>query len=208
MTGGEKLVERYLRELRRELRWGVPRARRHEILDDVTAHLEQARAEARDEAELLTLIDRLGRPEEIAAEARDPRAPRRSWVEILALVLLPVGGIVLPVVGWFVGLALLWASTVWTLRDKLIGTLLVPGGLLPIVVLLPSAATVCTGTRSFGPGGRVVETTDCGAGPSPWLIALAIVLVVAPIASTAYLAWRTRSRADAGPPLGIAIPSP
>jgi HAAS domain-containing protein len=207
MTGGEKLVAGYLRELRRELR-GVPRARRAEILDDVTAHREQARAEAAGEAELLTLIDRLGTPAEIAAEARDPRTPRRGWVEILALVLLPVGGVVVPVVGWLVGLALLWASGVWTLRDKLIGTLLVPGGLLPFIALLTLSAGECADTGSIGPGGRIVRTATCDSGPNWWLVALAVVLLVAPIASTAYLGWRTRPRTETPAPFGVAVPSP
>jgi uncharacterized membrane protein len=81
-------VERYLRDLERELH-GLPRARRAEILDDVGAHLEEARAQAADEAELRTLIERLGDPADIAAEARGPAAaPRRSWRETVALVML------------------------------------------------------------------------------------------------------------------------
>jgi uncharacterized membrane protein len=120
-------VERYLRELERELR-GLPRGRRAEILDDVGGHLEEARAQAADEAELRMLIDRLGDPADIAAEVRGPvEAPRRGWVEIVAVAMLSVGSLI-PVLGWLVGVVLLWGSRVWTLRDKLVGTLLVPGG--------------------------------------------------------------------------------
>lgn len=36
--------------------------------------------------------------------------------------------VLLPLV-WVVGIALLWRSRAWTTRDKLVGTLLVPGGL-------------------------------------------------------------------------------
>jgi hypothetical protein len=32
-------------------------------------------------------------------------------------------------VGWIVGLVLLWSSPTWRLREKLLGTLLIPGGL-------------------------------------------------------------------------------
>jgi hypothetical protein len=48
--------------------------------------------------------------------------------EVATLVLLPIGGIVVPVLGWFVGVALLWTSERWSVRDKLLGTLVVPGG--------------------------------------------------------------------------------
>jgi hypothetical protein len=47
-----------------------------------------------------------------------------------------VGGGILLGVGWIVGVVLLWTSTVWNRRDKLAGTLLLPGGLLPFLFLL------------------------------------------------------------------------
>jgi hypothetical protein len=39
-------------------------------------------------------------------------------------------------VGWLVGVVLLWSSTVWTLRDKLIGTLVIPGGLATALIVI------------------------------------------------------------------------
>ena len=57
--------------------------------------------------------------------------------EVAALWLLLIGGIVLPVLGWIIGVVILWASERWTRREKLIGTLVVPGGLLlPLAVSL------------------------------------------------------------------------
>jgi hypothetical protein len=196
-------VERYLRDLHRELH-GVPRARRDEILDDVGAHLEEARAQAADEAELRTLIERLGDPAEIAAEARGPvPAPRRGWRETVALVMLTAGSIVLPLVGWLVGLVLLWVSSVWTLRDKLIGTLLVPGGFLPGVALSLMAGSTCHGAGTSAG----VATSSC-SGPGAWRIALAIVVWVGPVASALYLAWRARARSQPSSALGAAIALP
>ena len=46
------------------------------------------------------------------------------------MITLLLIGAFLAVVGWVVGVVLLWRSRVWTLRDKLIGTLLWPGGLV------------------------------------------------------------------------------
>lgn len=69
------------------------------------------------------------------AMASDDALERRG--EVVALWLLLIGGIILPVLGWIIGVVILWASERWTRRDKLIGTLVVPGGLLlPLAVLV------------------------------------------------------------------------
>jgi hypothetical protein len=36
----------------------------------------------------------------------------------------PLGALLLPIAGWVLGV---WASRVWNTREKLVGTLLVPG---------------------------------------------------------------------------------
>lgn len=64
--------------------------------------------------------------------------------EWAAIAMLLFGGFIVPVAGWMLGVVLLWISSAWTRRDKLIGTLLLPGGLLaPFLVLaLTSPVTV------------------------------------------------------------------
>jgi len=145
----DKLVEDYLKRLNAELR-GLPRARRRELAEEISDHIAEARAglETEDEAEIRTLLDRLGEPAEIAAEAMErlgPRPSKAGWKEVGALVLLPIGGVILPVLGWFIGIVLLWISDAWSTRDKLVGTLLVPGGLLLPVALgvLASESSGC-----------------------------------------------------------------
>ena len=133
ISTADRLVEDYLRRLNRELS-GLSRARRRELTEQIASHIAEARAglDYEDEAEIPNLLDRLGDPAEIAAEAQeraDPRPSRAGWMEILALILLLVGGIVLPVVGWFVGVVLLWVSDAWSTREKLVGTFVIPGGL-------------------------------------------------------------------------------
>ena len=63
----------------------LPRMRRREIVEEISEHIAEARAAspAQDEAEIRTLLDRLGDPAEIADEARErfgvkPRGPARS----------------------------------------------------------------------------------------------------------------------------------
>jgi hypothetical protein len=73
-------------------------------------------------------------------------------------------------IGWVVGAVLLWRSRVWSIPDKLIGTLLWPGG-------LTTGLTVA-----------VVAVQTGGAGP----IALAIVAVLVPIGSALHLNRRAK----------------
>lgn len=114
----DKLVNDYLRRLNRELA-GFPRARRRELVEEISDHIAEARAglEKQSEAEIRSLLDRIGEPEDIAAEARERLGarPSRSRWDVLALILLLIGGIVLPVIGWVVGVLLLWISEAWAL---------------------------------------------------------------------------------------------
>src|SRR5919197_3219050 len=94
----DELVATYLTQLRAEL-GGLPRARRRELEQEIAEHIAEARAEipSQSEAEIRALLDRLGDPADIAAEARERfgvRPRKRTWVEVVALVLLPFGGVV------------------------------------------------------------------------------------------------------------------
>jgi uncharacterized membrane protein len=196
----DTLVADYLKRLNMELR-GLPRARRRELLEEISEHIAEARAglEADDEAGVRTLLDRLGDPADIAAEARERFGVReRAGVrDVVALVLLLVGGVVLPVIGWVIGVVLLWISEAWSTRDKLIGTLVVPGGLLvPLGLGLVSGESAgCIEISSGGPGPRTARTCDAGGGGiEPLELALVILLVLAPLVTTVYLAARLRRR--------------
>ena len=137
-ASADRLVDEYLDRLEFELA-DLPRARRRELVDEIAEHIAEARAGgAESEAEVRTLLDRLGDPAEIAAEARGreagptaPPAKSGGTLEVFALILLLVGGIIVPLLGWVAGVVLLWMSGVWTVRDKLIGTFLIPEGSRP-----------------------------------------------------------------------------
>jgi uncharacterized membrane protein len=187
----DQLVDDYLKRLRKELA-GLPRERRRELEQEISEHIAEARAalSAQNEAEIRTLLDRTGDPADIAAEARERFGIERrktGAVEIGALILLPIGGILVPVIGWIVGVILLWASQAWTTRDKLIGTLILPGGLL-----LPFGLGFVAGS-----GEACVQTsggvdTCSGGGTGALGLAALIVLFLLPLASTAYLIRRMR----------------
>lgn len=191
----------YLNRLRDAGR-GLPRRDFRELYDEVEAHLAETTSAAMSDAEVLTVLDRLGDPEEII-EAQAPSQPAavdgpgaREWS---AIVLLLFGGFIFGV-GWLVGLVLLWSSRLWTVRDKVIGTLVIPGGLATVLILGLVLAT----TSSVGPQvcvSTVGGTTHChpagGTSGSGALGAIgAVLLILAPIATAIYLGWRaTRSTA-------------
>ena len=119
---------------------------------------------------------------------RDPAVSRSAAV--LAVIFTPVV--------WPVGVVLLWLSAFWNRRDKLIGTLLLPGGLLGAVLIETQVRSNCQLT----PAGVVVS---CTPGPLYQLLhpgtdafnhvfgALIFAAFVGlPLLSAGYLAFRLR----------------
>jgi uncharacterized membrane protein len=205
-TTANPLVDRYLRDLRSALR-EMPRRQRDELVAEIEGHISESLPPEASDAEVLTLLDRLGDPEQIAAAERERLGiaePSSGWLEWLAIPLLLVGGFVLPVVGWIVGVVFLWLSRCWTVKDKILATLLVPGGLLPAVLfpLYGGSVEVCTSGSGINSAGRPFTTQHCTGGYStPETIALAaleVALVIAPIYTAIRLARRLPARRGGG----------
>lgn len=208
----DALVGDFLDVLQDELA-AVPAERRRELTAEIAGHIAQARAELPDGGdadEVALLLDRIGDPADIARDARDedeheapPQQRRGGWIEGLALVLLPLGGLVIPVIGWFAGVVLLWASNAWTTREKLVGTFVIPGGysFLLAGTLLVTAGPGGSCSQELSPVGEPIGSevcTDTGGGVGPvvevLLLVLLVVLLVAPIASALFLGLRLRRR--------------
>ncbi|GAA1163744.1 hypothetical protein GCM10009630_72290 [Kribbella jejuensis] len=129
----DRLVDAYLKELATEAE-GLPAGRRDELLADMKAHIDEARAGgATSEAEIREVLRRLGPPSEIVAAATDGLVqvevgPRLRPQDFAAVGLLLFGpyllsfSLILAVVAWGSGLGLLWTSNRWTTLWKLIGT--------------------------------------------------------------------------------------
>lgn len=137
----DRLVDAYLKELAAEAEAeGLPTSRRDELLDDVKTHIAEARAGgATSEDEIREVLERLGRPREIVVAATEglvqvvvpPRLRPQDFVAVGLLLFAPYTlsfSTILAVVGWGVGLGLLWTSNRWTTLWKLIGTLTWPIG--------------------------------------------------------------------------------
>lgn len=167
----------YLANLERELR-GLPAPLASEILAGVREELRGL-----DDAAAADRIAALGEPAAIAAAARAEAPPRRQdapWYRVTTILLVAAGVVVVPVVGWIVGVGMLWNSRTWLLRDKLVGTLVVPVGALltlGIAALIPMAA------QSEGVNPLL---------PSYGHLGVLVAAIVLPVASAIYLAVRAR----------------
>lgn len=201
-------VDRYFERLERELA-DLPPQRRRDLMEEIRDHVGQALASNPDptEADVRNVLDRLGDPAEIASEARERLGLRRagaSWTDWAAVVLLPFGGLLVVVphlgiygaLGWVAGAILLLISRVFSPRDKAMGILLFPGGLLLPLALTLAAGSVCTETTVAGQAVR-----SCSGFSLPPLlgIPLLIALILVPLLVAVHLGSTLRARADETP---------
>jgi hypothetical protein len=147
VSQADKLVQRYLAQLDAALQ-GVDASRREEILAEVHGHIDEGRTglDPDDAASVRTLLDRVGDPAAIAAEAGAPPPGSRRW-DMWAPWLI-IFGPVASGLGWIAGVLILWTSPTWSRRDKLIATLVPPVGLVALffgLVTTLRAAAGCSG---------------------------------------------------------------
>lgn len=209
------LAEEYIDRLRKDAR-RLPRSARHELIEDVRSHLAEATSPTMSDADVLTVIDRLGDPDEIVAAhpaSASAAAPtlRVGWHEVAAILLVLVGGFFFGI-GWLVGVVLLWTSRLWSVTDKLIGTFLIPGGLAVSLLLfgIDITTTVRTNGTCLEHGGVATTTSTgvvsshavlsripctVGSGPGIAHTILFSVLALLPVFAAIYLGLRARSAA-------------
>ncbi|MGC8626782.1 MAG: HAAS signaling domain-containing protein [Acidimicrobiales bacterium] len=227
----DALVATYLRQLEQAL-GGLPAQRREQLLEEIRQHITEGRSRLAEEppAAVRQLLERVGSPEDLAAAAleqevdgavRPRRAPSR-WGRLLddvTIALLLFGGALLAV-GWLVGTLLLWTSSTWTKRDKVLGTAVVPGGfLLPALLFLSKKSTPTTTCAPSAPvltlpisghsGTAVVHCAGAApAGPAWAVVTVAVVLVVASVAVASHLhraVKEQRPSRPAGEPFARAV---
>ena len=192
MTTTHPLADEYLRRLDRAARV-LPRREREDLMTDLRAHLDAGLSSGATEADVRNLLDELGPPERIVAAAAPARtSTRRGAREVFALVLLVTG--LPPFLGWLAGAGLLLWSPAWSARQKLLGLLVWPGGLVTVL----GAGGLVAGRCSAGSGGPVgTQAAACVTpGPSVWLIVALVALAVAPLIVAGYLYRAAGRRTD------------
>jgi len=125
------------------------------------------------DADAVQRLRALGDPAFVAASARaelpQPAVlPRRdaAWYSVVTVLLGSIGGFLIPVLGWIVGLVMLWAARNWRVRHKVVGTLLTmlgPGGTFLMLVPFYTVGTVTVSGRGDNPNPLMPEPA-----PSPW----------------------------------------
>jgi hypothetical protein len=228
----DQIVEDYLRRLEAAAA-GLPAGQGEALVAQTAARIADARAggpqrgTALASVYLRSVLDGLGDPEELArprkarrgapdrAAGRDPgaagaraggRRPEAGGHEITAVVLLVAGGF-LAGLGWLVGLVLLWTSPRWRISDKLLGTVIWPGG---AVGALAAPAALFLKQINTGPvcaaGAPVAGTTDQVANrlcptaqaslalPGWAFVTLLVVLALLAVGGSAWTATRLMRR--------------
>lgn len=185
------MTDAYLHDLERAVR-DLPKPLADEIVGGVREELRGLDAAAAAER-----IAELGDPQFIAASARAevPARHDATWYTVLTIALLAIGGFLVPVLGWLVGLVMLWYSRTWLLRDKLVGTLLLPACLavtLGISAIIGAQAQVAALSNDGGfPSIETVNPLIPNTFDLTHSAVLATVLIT-PIITTVYLAVRAR----------------
>lgn len=125
-------MARYLATLQDELR-NVDARVRDRVVREIAVRIAAGREDGGD---VRTILAEIGDPLDVAAGVRELHGvnERSRWRDVAALVLLPFGGVAIPIAGWFAGIYFLWSSPSWTRRQKAVGTLVLPFGTLgPLV---------------------------------------------------------------------------
>ncbi|WP_336502130.1 HAAS signaling domain-containing protein [Microbacterium paraoxydans] len=207
-----ELREDYLARLDEAMR-GLPHGVASDIRGGIAEELDGLDAVATAER-----IDRLGDPRGIAREAEDevptappvvfpapapaPSAPRTPTTAtrgfaIAAALTLSFGGIVVPVVGWFVGAVLVSLSPLWRTWEKAVA-ILVPFVATGMSFLIASTMTgFSTGSASgSSTDGEVMSEVVNPLVPAfgEWHLLLLLGALLVPI-SGLWLLWRMRGRA-------------
>ncbi|MGX5679821.1 HAAS signaling domain-containing protein [Schumannella luteola] len=188
-----QVVRTYLAELHAAL-VGMPPELSAEIVAGVREELVGLDAEA-----AAVRIGELGDPAFIAAEARaeattnaaarsEASPARIAPYDIVAALVLAVGGIVVPFAGWIVGVGLVWGSRTWSVGEKVWGSIfpVVSGALVALVLSL-----VAIGEGYKGTSLEVLGLPILAAGVSHFTVL--IVIVLTPMLSGVWLLLRARS---------------
>lgn len=135
----------------------------------------------------------------VAVAPREPFAKSRGFA-IAAALTLGFGGIIVPVVGWVVGVVLVFLSPLWRRGEKIVAVVapfVVAGISILIISLLSGFESGSAGGSSSGSSGTFVAPEAVNplvpTGYDLWHSALVLAFVILP-ASGLWLLWRLRGR--------------
>jgi hypothetical protein len=190
----DRLVDDYLTRLA-DAAGVLPPDRKAELVSEIREHIDVwiAGSTGADEPAIRTMLDRLGEPADIVAAAMEIDPPRRDVTFEWAAVICLTAGSLIPFFGWLTGVALLWYSGLWTRSEKILATLIFPGG--PALALVGASAIMglATSSECLTPNG---SPACAGFTQAPVLsVALLLIALTAPVVVAIVLINRARRRA-------------
>jgi hypothetical protein len=224
-SAGGRLIKRYLKELNRMARV-LPPARRTELIQDVRSHIDVALNERgnQDAEAVSAVLDGLGKPAEIVAAALADNGVEASPVGVgiggheIAAVLLLLFGAAAVGIGWLAGVLLLWSSPRWTMREKLVGTAILPGGVvgpaflasrpvsgssfLQTLLMLVALAAPVLAALWLVQRARTAVVSDGAARWAAGIVAVGAVALALPLVG---LAFFSATRTDQGPSTPVSV---
>ncbi len=148
----DAVITNYLVRVRRAAR-RLPRGRRDWVIAKIGDRLADT-IEANDggSRDVRATLVRFGQPRDVvlAVDGHNPGA-EASWLEYAAILLVLAGG-VLWRPAWLAGVTLLWVSPRWRWQDKVLATLVWPGGLILanlLAVRYLATGLVASGSQGF-----------------------------------------------------------
>lgn len=213
------LAQDYLERLYDAAR-ALPTDQAVELVADISDHLGEAIPAGTDEAGVRTVLDRLGTPQELVAEAGGapaaaspaPATPPDGLgvVEILALVGLIAAELIffmwpLAIVLWVAGIVLLAVARRWSGRQKLYGFLGLATGFPVLFVTLLTTLFVsgpteaCSGesvvvTSRGDQSAQQVQCSPLDTGTPGWVAFVALGFFVAYLVFQVWTVWRLTRR--------------
>jgi uncharacterized membrane protein len=180
-----------------------------ELVDDISTHLRDALTGRPGEAEVRTVLDRLGTPHELVAAAGGapvmpapvptpaPHRDRLGAIEIIALICLIGAELMfflfpLTIPFWLTGVILLLVSGVWSGRQKAWGAAGLATGVPVTMILLFASPPAETSMCVVSPSTPQVCTSS-GGWPG-WAYAIVWGILVAYLCLQAYSVWRLSRR--------------
>ena len=94
-------------------------------------------------------------PDGSAPQSSTPRIADPDAYPVLTVLMLMLGGFVLPIVGWLAGVVMLWNGTAWNTTQKWLGTLVWPA-VVAVPLVLFGIAGFTGGSTWLGVTGLVL----------------------------------------------------
>jgi hypothetical protein len=170
----DRLVSDYLDTVRAATQ-DLPAGERDELVANIAEHIATSMEELDEpnEAAVRTILEKLGDPAVIAAEARKQSnpaardsAPKPGWLEWGGVAMLGIGSYLLPVIGTVAGLVMISLSRWWSTRQKVLAAVLSLAGAV-VIPLVGFGVFFASGATQNGPSQPVVSGQPAEPAPSP-----------------------------------------